>query len=192
MRKIALLAAVVAAAMAFANVSSASALSWTPQGTTVNLKTLAGLKLTSTETGIAATCTDGYISGKASGAVFGIAAAPYPLYASQCNAGYGYGGRVKSQGQWSLTATSTSTTTLKADTSPSGGNVMQLELEPGCVIAVKGPLTIPGVAFSNTSHNLTLNNVFPVASRTGFCAPAFGGNLNVQGTFSAPGLAILP
>lgn len=190
MRKIALLAAVVAVAMAFANVSSASALSWSQSQ--IKFETFTGMKITTSGGAANIECTRGFMYGKSSGAAVNMTT---PLSGEQCNGGIGFLGSLTSQGQWSLTANSTSTATLKADTSPSGGTVMTFVWSGSgtpCTISVKGPITLPGLEFNNTAGTLKLNNSFPISSKSGWCAGLFGTTLNIQGTFSANGAKILP
>jgi hypothetical protein len=101
-------------------------------------------------------------------------------------------------GQWSLTATSTSTVNLKADTTPTaGGTVLSVTFtgQPFCSIAVKGPISVTGLSYSNATHALTFaKNTIPIqAVGPAFCAELYGTSMTISGTFAFPGnLTILP
>lgn len=194
MRKIALLSAMAAAAMAFANVSSASALSWSPQGE--GWFNSSKLEVDTLVPRFDNCDSSNNWTGKASGAVIGFTNS----FVMHCwdFTGHQYGaGSLSTQGQWSLTATSTSTATLKADTSPSGGTVLTVKspgatLSQECVIKVKGPLTITGLPYNNATKTLTLNNTVPVASKAGWCTEVVGSTLTLRGNLTSPFYTILP
>lgn len=191
MRKIALLTAVVAATMAFANVSSASAISWTPQNQNISLYQYIPVEFISPVGERINECP--YVSGwnaTASGAVLKWT----NQYQNTCRKNGFVPVAVTTLGQWSETATSTSTVTLKADTVPSGGPVLRLELE-GCKVTVNGPVSIPGVPFDNATHRLTLNNALPTAVATGapaWCTQVYNGSWTIKGTIGHNVATILP
>lgn len=187
MRKIALLSVVVAVAMAFANVSSASALSWSPQNTNVGFS--GALSFFWNAEG-AISCPSQSWTGKASGAVLNWNAPSF-----SCSSRMGSTPMTFS-GQWSQTATSTSSVTLKADTVPSGGTVLSFSgpsAFPGCGWAVKGPITATAQAWDNTKHQMTLDPIVATVQGTGGnCNIMSGSTLTIKGSVVTPAASILP
>jgi hypothetical protein len=187
MRKIALVSAAVMAMMAFASVSSASALSWTPQSTKTTIKGASDLQLV-TETGIVSECSNPTApawSGTALGANMnfsnvvlsckgGISAPKFPEAV-----------KVTLAGNWSETATSTSAVTLNATPVP-GTVVMTISFPfwAPCEMWVRGPVSSTGATWSNSNHTLTLNNSFPVENHAEnyACKETIGKKVWLKGT----------
>jgi hypothetical protein len=189
MRKIALVATAVAVTMAFASVSSASALSWSPQSTKTTIKGGSDLQLVS-ETGIVtAECsnpTAPVLSGTATGASM--------LLTNQTlNCLGGIGGKsfpetveVARFGTWSEVATSTSAVTLKGTGLGETGAIMTITFPHfrECNLVVRGTVSSTGGVWSNTKHTLTLNNSFPVEvlSHSVMCSEYIGKKVWLKGT----------
>jgi hypothetical protein len=174
MRKSVLVMAVVALVMSFAGVSSASAVQWSPQNTNfsgtasgsgVRFEGLPGLTMFN--------CGTFTLAGKTTGSAI-TGAAPT---VSSCIDGGGSFGYVSAYGTWSLNALSTTSASLSANTSPSGGTVMEVKWGT-CVYTAKGPLTITGLQWSNTTHILTIpsGTSIPVSASNPTCASALEGS----------------
>ncbi|HXF31266.1 MAG TPA: hypothetical protein VN522_07070 [Solirubrobacterales bacterium] len=129
-------------------------------------------------------------SGKASGAVLSWAGPSL----TGCNVSTGGTASITPSGQWSLTASTVSSVALKADTVPSGGTVLTIkQAQTGCIIAVKGPLSLSGLPWNNSTHTFALENSVAIqASGPGFCNGIIGSSMIITGTISIPGETILP
>lgn len=199
MRKIALVTAAVLATMAFASVSSASALSWTPQNTKTTIKGGSDLKFV-TETGYVSDCSKPAVpqwSAIATGANLKWSGAGLSCY----------GGLVGNEsvsilfkGEWSETATSTSTVTLNSSTGSPGNPVLWIEFQGAgriwrCETEAIGPISSTGATWSNTTHKLTLNNSFPVKNHWNepLCGEIVGKQVWLKGTLiHESNVSILP
>lgn len=99
---------------------------------------------------------------------------------------------VATAGTWVLTATSTTVVDLTATGTGAGGTgavmTMNLDPQPNCTIFVDGPQTIPGNAWSNTTHRLFLNSTatFTQTPVGAGCLGRFPGLLKLVGTFTLP------
>lgn len=196
MRKIALVSAAVLALTAFVSVSSASALSWTPQGTKTTIKRGSDFKLIVGTYPFIVECNTypGGLTGTASGATMN-----WSNFTWYCSPGF-YPGEpvnVVTKGVWSATATSTSAVTLKGETGLPGYPVLEVYFTYAhCQAVVSGPVTSTGATWSNSTHALTLNNTLPVKSagpNAGYCEAPIGKSITLKGTLQhESNVAILP
>jgi hypothetical protein len=187
-RKLLVAIAAVSLTMALGGVASASAAQWSPQNTNAQM-TNSGNYIMSGP-GVTFTCTSSLYSGKTAGSSF---AATQPPHFYGCNGGFLGAALVSTAGTWSINATSATTASLTADTSPSGGTVLTISFS-GTSCAVKGPIKVTGLPWSNATHTLTLpsGTALPNMSTAGLCGVVFNGSLGLSGKFVAPGLTILP
>jgi hypothetical protein len=189
MRKIALVSAAVVATMAFAGVSSASALSWTPQNTKTTIKSGPDLQMV-TAGGLTTNCSSPISNewyGTASGASMKWTNAAGSAPTITCTGGlWGPNEKVSIQllGNWSATATSTSAVTLNG--AATAATVLQISFAElyQCDVKAQGKISSPGATWSNSTHVLTLNNTFTVEQMYSMplCEALIGKHVTLKGT----------
>lgn len=194
MRKFKMFGLTVVAAMslmAMVGASSAFALQWNPQGTPEAASLVTGTSSVLTDSnGNHVTCSTSTATLTASGAVATASGTTNPVNYSSCsNDVLGGTTTVSTFGTWSFTATSTSAITAVANNG-AGGTVARINM-PGlfgtCTITVAGPITIAGNAWSNTTHQMTINNTVSFnLSQNGPCAGAVGATGTLSGKYQLP------
>lgn len=170
-------------------VSSASAANWDPQNTAVTA-IQEGVGMVTLGNDFSVRCGAGDISFTAPGAAAAIAMAINPAKFPSCTDPLGLNASVTTFGTWNFVATSTT----NVDISITGATVATIHMPGfGCDISMPGPINIPGNAWNNSAHTLTITNTisFPVLPSTETCATVFGTTGRIDASYQLPSSVII-
>jgi hypothetical protein len=174
--------------------SSASAANWDPQGVELTA-TSANTSITDAS-GSTLHCNTADALVRATGDLATTTPIANPVaFGGGCSSPLGANtATVTTFGTWEFTATNTTTVNASATGTGAGGTgpVMDINIGGFCTITVDGPATINGNAWSNTTHQLTINHTATIAMTTNpGCLGLYVSPLRLDGTFTLPGSAII-
>jgi hypothetical protein len=172
-------------------VSSASAATWDPSGTSL---TATQVGTSTLNAGASVSCATGDANLTASGDLATLTGTTNPVRWGSCTNSVSslLSTSVATAGTWTFTATST--TSVDIDVVNASGPVATITIGSppfGCSITVPSPVHISGNTWDNSTHRLTVNSGQSFAvNHSGIC-PGVNSTGNMTATFQLPASAII-